>query len=53
MEIVKGELQPNTWSAFWQTAVRQERVGGRQKLVTAAGTPRKSRVLAHPRDEVR
>ena len=55
MEIVKSEFQPNTWSAFWQTAVEGRaaaEVGVGLKMSPGAVYVAKSRVLARLRDEV-
>ncbi len=55
MELVKGEFQPNTWSAFWQTAVEGKsaaEVGTALKMSAGAVYVAKSRVLARLRDEV-
>ena len=55
MELVKGEFQPNTWSAFWQTAVDGKpaaEVGVALKMSAGAVYVAKSRVLARLRDEV-
>lgn len=55
MELVKGEFQPNTWAAFWQTAVDGKgaaEVGAGLKMTAGAVYVAKSRVLARLRDEV-
>lgn len=55
MELVKGEFQPNTWSAFWLTAVEGKsaaEVGTDLKMSPGAVYVAKSRVLARLRDEV-
>ncbi|MBY0460299.1 MAG: sigma-70 family RNA polymerase sigma factor, partial [Gemmataceae bacterium] len=55
MELVKGEFQPNTWAAFWQTAVEGKaaaEVGAALKMSPGAVYVAKSRVLARLRDEV-
>jgi RNA polymerase sigma factor (sigma-70 family) len=55
MEIVKSEFQPNTWAAFWQTAVEGKNateVGTQLKMSAGAVYVAKSRVLARLRDEV-
>ena len=55
MELVKGEFQPNTWAAFWQTAVDGKgaaEVGAGLKMSAGAVYVAKSRVLARLRDEV-
>ncbi|MCS6865513.1 MAG: sigma-70 family RNA polymerase sigma factor [Gemmataceae bacterium] len=55
MEIVKGEFQPSTWAAFWQTAVEGKAaadVGAQLKMSPGAVYVAKSRVLARLRDEV-
>ena len=55
MELVKGEFQPNTWAAFWQTAVDGRgaaEVGAGLKMSAGAVYVAKSRVLARLRDEV-
>ena len=55
MDRVKGEFQPNTWSAFWQTAVEGRgaaEVGAGLKMSAGAVYVAKSRVLARLRDEV-
>ena len=56
MELVKDEFQPNTWDAFWQTAVDGKpaaEVGAGLKMSPGAVYVAKSRVLARLRDEVR
>ena len=56
MELVKGEFQPHTWAAFWQTAVdgrAAAEVGAGLKMSPGAVYVAKSRVLARLRDEVR
>lgn len=55
MELVRGEFQPNTWAAFWQTAVEGKsaaEVGTDLKMSAGAVYVAKSRVLARLRDEV-
>jgi RNA polymerase sigma-70 factor (ECF subfamily) len=55
MEMVKGEFQPNTWQAFWRTAVEgrpAQEVGGELKMTPGAVYVAKSRVLARLREEV-
>jgi RNA polymerase sigma-70 factor (ECF subfamily) len=55
MELVKGEFQPNTWAAFWQTAVEGKgasEVGAKLKMSAGAVYVAKSRVLARLREEV-
>lgn len=55
MELVKDEFQPNTWAAFWQTAVDGKgaaEVGTALKMSAGAVYVAKSRVLARLRDEV-
>lgn len=55
MEIVKSEFQPNTWAAFWQTAVEGKaaaEVGEHLNMSPGAVYVAKSRVLARLRDEV-
>ncbi|HET6575638.1 MAG TPA: sigma-70 family RNA polymerase sigma factor [Fimbriiglobus sp.] len=55
MELVKDEFQPNTWQAFWRTAVEgrpAQEVGGELKMTPGAVYVAKSRVLARLRDEV-
>jgi RNA polymerase sigma-70 factor (ECF subfamily) len=56
MERVRGEFQPATWQAFWQTAVDGKaagEVGAGLKMSPGAVYVAKSRVLARLRDEVR
>lgn len=56
MDAVKGEFQPNTWSAFWGTAVEgrpAQDVGTELKMSPGAVYVAKSRVLARLRDEVK
>ncbi len=56
MDKVKGEFQPNTWQAFWQTAVEGKaagEVGTSLKMTSGAVYIAKSRVLARLRDEVK
>ena len=55
MDRVKHEFQPNTWQAFWGTAVEGEpaaEVGKELKMSPGAVYVAKSRVLARLRDEV-
>ncbi len=55
MELVKDEFQPNTWQAFWRTAVEgrpAQEVGGELKMTPGAVYVAKSRVLARHREEV-
>jgi RNA polymerase sigma factor (sigma-70 family) len=55
MEAVKHEFQPNTWKAFWGTAVEgrgAQEVGAELKMTPGAVYVAKSRVLARLRDEV-
>lgn len=55
MERVKHEFQPNTWQAFWGTAVEGRsaaEVGSELKMTSGAVYVAKSRVLARLRDEV-
>jgi RNA polymerase sigma-70 factor (ECF subfamily) len=55
MEIVKSEFQPNTWAAFWQTAIEGKsasEVGAALKMSPGAVYVAKSRVVARLRDEV-
>jgi len=55
MEIVRSEFQPNTWAAFWQTAVEGKgaaEVGAALKMSAGAVYVAKSRVLARLREEV-
>jgi RNA polymerase sigma-70 factor (ECF subfamily) len=55
MDRVKGEFQPNTWTAFWGTAVEgraAQEVGTELKMSPGAVYVAKSRVLARLRDEV-
>jgi RNA polymerase sigma factor (sigma-70 family) len=55
MELVRGEFQPNTWQAFWRTAVEgrpAQEVGGELKMTPGAVYVAKSRVLARLREEV-
>ena len=56
MDRVKGEFQPATWKAFWETAVEGRpagEVGAGLKMTPGAVYVAKSRVLARLRDEVR
>ena len=56
MELVRDEFQPNTWRAFWGTAVEgraAQEVGGELKMTSGAVYVAKSRVLARLREEVR
>lgn len=56
MERVKHEFQPNTWKAFWGTAVDDrpaEQVGKELKMSVGAVYVAKSRVIARLRDEVK
>jgi len=55
MDRVKHEFQPNTWQAFWGTAVEGRAagdVGTELKMTSGAVYVAKSRVLARLRDEV-
>lgn len=55
MERVKHEFQPNTWQAFWGTAVDGRSaadVGKELRMTSGAVYVAKSRVLARLRDEV-
>lgn len=55
MDRVKHEFQPNTWQAFWGTAVDgrpAQEVGDELKMTAGAVYVAKSRVLARLRDEV-
>lgn len=55
MELVRDEFQPNTWAAFWQTAVDGKpaaEVGAALKMTPGAVYVAKSRVLARLREEV-
>ena len=55
MELVKDEFQPNTWKAFWRTAVEgrpAQEVGAELKMTSGAVYVAKSRVLARLREEV-
>ena len=55
MERVKHEFQPNTWQAFWGTAVEGRPaadVGKELRMTSGAVYVAKSRVLARLRDEV-
>jgi RNA polymerase sigma-70 factor (ECF subfamily) len=56
MERVRGEFQPATWTAFWETAVEGRpaaEVGVSLKMTPGAVYVAKSRVLARLRDEVK
>jgi RNA polymerase sigma-70 factor (ECF subfamily) len=56
MELVKDEFQPNTWAAFWQTAVEGKpaaEVGAALKMTPGAVYVAKSRVIARLREEAR
>jgi RNA polymerase sigma-70 factor (ECF subfamily) len=55
MERVRHEFQPNTWQAFWGTAVdgrAAQEVGAELRMTPGAVYVAKSRVLARLRDEV-
>jgi RNA polymerase sigma factor (sigma-70 family) len=55
MELVRDEFQPNTWQAFWQTAVDgrgAQEVAKELKMSPGAVYVAKSRVLARIREEV-
>ncbi len=55
MELVEHEFQPNTWKAFWGTAVEgraAQEVGAELKMSPGAVYVAKSRVLARLREEV-
>jgi len=55
MDRIKHEFQPNTWEAFWGTAVEGRNateVGEQLKLTAGAVYVAKSRVLARLRNEV-
>lgn len=55
MDRVKHEFQPNTWQAFWGTAVDgrpAQEVGDELRMTAGAVYVAKSRVLARLRDEV-
>ena len=55
MERVKHEFQPNTWQAFWGTAVDGRNaadVGKELKMTSGAVYVAKSRVLARLREEI-
>jgi RNA polymerase sigma-70 factor (ECF subfamily) len=55
MEAVQDEFQPNTWQAFWRTAVEgrpAQDVGSELKMTPGAVYVAKSRVLARLREEV-
>lgn len=55
MERVKHEFQPNTWQAFWGTAVEGRSaadVGNELSMTSGAVYVAKSRVLARLRDEI-
>lgn len=55
MARVRHEFQPNTWQAFWQTAVdgvAAQDVADRLKMSTGAVYVARSRVLARLREEV-
>ncbi len=55
MDLVRGEFQPNTWQAFWGTAVEgrpAQQVGAELKMTPGAVYVAKSRVLARLREEV-
>lgn len=55
MEAVKHEFQPNTWKAFWGTAVEgraAQEVGDELRMTPGAVYVAKSRVLARLREEV-
>jgi RNA polymerase sigma-70 factor (ECF subfamily) len=55
MDLVRGEFQPNTWQAFWRTAVEgkgAQVVGSELRMTPGAVYVAKSRVLARLREEV-
>lgn len=55
MDRVRNEFQPNTWKAFWGTAVEgraAQEVGGELAMTPGAVYVAKSRVLARLREEV-
>lgn len=55
MDRVRHEFQPNTWQAFWGTAVDgrpAQEVGDELKMTAGAVYVAKSRVLARLREEV-
>lgn len=55
IEKIKGEFQPNTWDAFWGTAVLGESassVGDRLGMSSGAVYVAKSRVLARLKEQV-
>ena len=55
MDRIRHEFQPNTWQAFWGTAVEGRaagEVGTELKMSSGAVYVAKSRVLARLRDEV-
>ncbi len=55
MERVKNEFQPNTWKAFWGTAVDDrsaDQVGKELKMSVGAVYVAKSRVISRLRDEI-
>lgn len=55
MDRVKHEFQPNTWQAFWGTAVEGRsaaEIGTELKMTAGAVYVAKSRVLARLREEV-
>lgn len=54
-ERVRGEFQPSTWDAFWQTAVEGQSaaaVGGRLQMSPGAVYVAKCRVLARLKQEI-
>lgn len=56
MDIVRDEFQPNTWRAFWGTAVEDlpaDQVGRDLGMSVGAVYVAKSRVISRLRDEVR
>ena len=55
MDAVRHEFQPNTWKAFWGTAVEgraAQEVGAELRMSPGAVYVAKSRVLSRLRDEV-
>lgn len=55
LEVVRGEFEPKTWQAFWQTAVDGQSpldVGQKLGMTTAAVRKAKSRVLLRLREEL-
>lgn len=56
LQLIRGDFEPNTWSAFWRTSVEgatAAEVGAELKLSVDAVYQAKSRVLRRLREELR